>query len=85
MIERTIQEIIVERLELPVSPEEIGVDAPLFWDASQGGLGLDSLSSLELLAGLSERFGLPMEDVETQDFRSIQTLADYLRRHGIED
>ena len=50
MIERTIQEIIVERLELPVSPEEIGVDAPLFWDASQGGLGLDSLSSLELLS-----------------------------------
>lgn len=81
MMEQTIRKIIIERLELPFSPDEVPFDRPLFEEP--GGLGLDSLSALEILAALSEHFELPMEDVDTADFRNIATLAAYLRRQGV--
>jgi len=83
-IEDVVRQIIVDRLELPISADDIDVDAPLFGAPSVGGLGLDSLSSLDLLGGLSDTYKLPLEDIGTEDFRSVRTLADYLRKHGID-
>ena len=83
-IEDVVRQIIVERLELPLEASEIDVDAPLFGSPSVGGLGLDSLSSLELLGGLSDTYKLPLEDIGTEDFRSVRTLANYLRNQGVD-
>ena len=79
-----MRESIVESLELPTPPAEIGLEAPLFGPTSAGGLGLDSLASLEILTALSMRTDLPFDDIEAADFRSVSTLADYIRRHGVE-
>ena len=80
--EDLVRTIMVQALELPVRPEEIDVNAPLFGPQTAGGLGLDSLSSLEILAALSNHFELPFEDVEASDFQTVSTLASYLRRQG---
>jgi acyl carrier protein len=77
-LEDQIKEIIVQRLTLSVSPADLKSDAPLF---GPDGLDLDSLSSLEILAGLADKFDLPLDDIEAGDFESVATLADYLRRH----
>ena len=81
-LESIIQQLIIECLEIPPSLQQIEVEAPLFGPRKDGGLELDSLASLEILAALSDRFGLPLDDVEPEDFRTISSLADYLRRHG---
>ncbi|MBV9440741.1 MAG: acyl carrier protein [Candidatus Eremiobacteraeota bacterium] len=75
---------MTERLTLPVPVDEISDDASLFGgDVGAGDVGLDSLASLELSAALSDRFQLLLDDVEPSDFRSIRTLADYLRRKNV--
>ncbi len=84
-IEGTIQELIVERLMLPTPPAEIAVDAPLFGSAASGGLELDSLSSLEIIAAISERYDLPLDDVEPADLHNIASIVGYLKRHGVQE
>lgn len=84
LIEDVVRQIIVDRLELPIEASQIDLDAPLFGSPTAGGLGLDSLSSLELLGGLSDTYKLPLEDIGTEDFRSVRTLALYLRQHGVD-
>ena len=81
-IEETIQQLIVERLMLPIRPAEILVDVPLFGSSNSGGLELDSLSSLELVAAISEKYDLPLDDVEPADLYSVASITDYLKRHG---
>lgn len=82
-LEETVRHIIVECLELPAEVQTIKVSTPLFGSKWNGGLGLDSLSKLEILAELAARFDHPMDDIESSDFQSISTLADYLRRKGL--
>ena len=84
-IEDILRKIIVERLALPISPEELPSDASLFAPQFDGGLELDSLASLEIMAAISDRFQMPLDDMEPTDFENITSLADYLRRHGIKD
>jgi len=83
-LETLIQNIIVERLMLPIRPEEIEPTVPLFTSDDAGGLGLDSLGALEILAGLSEHYQTNLDDIEPQDLRSVASLAAYLRRRGVE-
>ena len=83
-LENTIRQTIVERLGIPRSMD-IGTDAPLFGTKGEGSLALDSLDSLEILAALSDRFNLPLDDVGPGDVLSISAVASYLRRHGVAD
>ena len=69
---------------LPVAPTELPADASLFAPQFAGGMELDSLASLEIMAAISDRFQLPLDDMEPADFTNISSLADYLRRHGVE-
>jgi acyl carrier protein len=75
-----IRKTIVEALNLPVTPQSIDENAPLFGPEAVGGLALESLSSLEILAALSDKFQSPLDDIEASDFYSVTSLADYLRR-----
>jgi acyl carrier protein len=80
-LEDTIRRTIVDTLALAVAPESIDESAPLFGPESAGGLGLDSLTSLEILAAFSDKYQSPLDDIEASDFYSVSTLADYFRRH----
>lgn len=83
-LESIVRETIVERLGLSGS-RQITSDAPLFGPKSDGGFDLDSLDSLEIMAALSDRFNLPLDDVGPEDVLSISSVASYLRRQGVAD
>jgi len=75
-IEDKLRTMIVDRLFLPVKPEEIPVDVSLM-DA----YGVDSVSLLELVVGLEEAFGIRLEDGDfnVQHFVTVAALRDFVR------
>ncbi|MBK9260251.1 MAG: acyl carrier protein [Polyangiaceae bacterium] len=76
-----IAKIIIERLELEgFDAQTFPKDMLLFAPDEHGGLGLDSLASLEIIAGLSTEFSLPFDDVAEDDFHTVNTLAAYVER-----
>lgn len=76
-IESEIKRIIVQVLELQIDPEEIGDEEVLFG----GGLGLDSIATLEIVVRLEEAFDVIVDDEElhTEMFESVRALSDYVR------
>jgi acyl carrier protein len=80
---RRIAAIVVARLELTVAPEAIALDAPLFAPRAAGGLELDSVAALEIIAALADEFDRPFDDIDGPDLMSVGTLAAYLQRHGV--
>ena len=71
---------IVNQLNLQdVKPEDIGDDQPLFVE----GLGLDSIDALELIVLLQQNYKVKLSNAEDgpQVFRSVRTMADYIRDH----
>lgn len=79
---RRVAEVIIERLELEdYTPESFPRDAVLFAPPEGGGLGFDSIASLEIIAGLADTFELPFDDVKREDFMSVDSLAAYIVRH----
>jgi acyl carrier protein len=76
-IKERLKRMMVNRLELKISPEEIKDDEPLFGE----GLGLDSVESLELVVGIEEEFGVVIEETEgiREKFYSVNTLATFIK------
>lgn len=74
-IESTLKNMIVERLFLPISPEEIVTNASLIDQ-----YGVDSVSLLELVVGLEEAFGIVIEDsdFDVRNFSSVANLRDFV-------
>ncbi|MFO7938093.1 MAG: acyl carrier protein [Kiritimatiellia bacterium] len=75
-IEAKLKEMIVERLFLNITPEEMGVDASLIEE-----YGVDSVSLLELVVGLEEAFGIMIEDsdFDVRNFSSVANLRDFVQ------
>ena len=75
-IERRVKEIIVERLFLKITPEEIKDD-----DALMEKLGVDSVSVFEIVVGLEEVFGISFEDDEfrIETFQDVASIAANVR------
>jgi len=77
-----LKELIVSRLKLEMSTDEIEDAAPLFGE----GLGLDSIDALELVLALEQKYGIKVEDEEVgkRIFASIDALAAYVdeKREG---
>jgi acyl carrier protein len=71
-----IKEAIVRSLKLPMKPEDIGDDMPLFDE----GLGLDSIDVLELVLELERSFGVTIADQDTgvKVLRTVDTIAAYV-------
>jgi acyl carrier protein len=69
-----IKRMIVARLDLPVDPEWITDDQPLFGR----GLELDSLDVLELLVAIEAEFDVRLYESQMSIFGSVSTLADYV-------
>lgn len=67
-----IKNILVENLRLP--EEDLTDDAKLFGDD----IGLDSVDSLEIIAGMNLLFGVSLMGVNDGVFADIRTLSEYI-------
>jgi acyl carrier protein len=75
-LKQDIKQAIVASLRLPIQPEEIGDNMPLFGE----GLGLDSIDVLELVLELERSFGVSISDEETgkRVLRSVDSIAEFI-------
>lgn len=69
-----IKKMIVSRLDLPIEPEWITDDQPLFGR----GLELDSLDVLELYVAIEAEFGVALYDSDMSVFGSVSCLAGHV-------
>ena len=72
-----IKQMLVEKLMLQTTPDQIGDDLPLF---GPNGLGLDSIDALELAVSMEKVFGVnvPNSEVAGRALRSVNTIHDYI-------
>jgi acyl carrier protein len=73
-----IKEVLVERLDLPIEPDWITDDQPLFGR----GLELDSVDALELAVGVDYVAEVTVTDEQVGMFGSINRVVDYIEVHG---
>jgi acyl carrier protein len=73
-----IKGAIVRSLKLPMQPDEIHNDVPLFGE----GLGLDSIDALELVLELERSFGVVIGDEQTggRVLRSVDSIAAFIEQ-----
>jgi acyl carrier protein len=78
VIENRIKTALVEALKLKLDPASLPTDLPLI----DKGLGLDSVSILQLVGSLEDEFSIRIEDTDiTRDlFRDISTISGYVRQ-----
>lgn len=69
-----LKAVLIERLMLPLEPDEIAEDSPLFGS----GVGLDSVDALEIVVAVESEFGVAITDEDMQAFRSINTVVDFI-------
>ena len=74
-IAEKIKNILVENLRIPA--EELDYEIELFGD----GIGLDSIDSLEIIAGIDQEFGVQMTGVAKESFYNIEALSKYVMEH----
>jgi acyl carrier protein len=78
--ESELAELIVEELNLEITPESIDPDAPLFG----GGLELDSIDILEIALAVSKNYGfkLSADDPDNERiFASLRALTAHIEKH----
>lgn len=71
-----IKDMLVENLRIPA--EMLEDDAELFG----GEIGLDSVDSLEIIAGIDDMFGVSMTGVDKTNFRDINALTNYVMENA---
>jgi acyl carrier protein len=74
-LKRRIKGVIVDRMNLKVSPEDIKDDEGLFGGA---GLGLDSIDALDLVVGIYEEFAVELKDDDMHIFANVNSIAGFL-------
>ena len=70
-----IKDMLVENLRIPA--DELENDSELFGDD----IGLDSIDSIEIIAGIDNLFGVQMTGAARENFQSIETLTKYVEEH----
>lgn len=75
-IENRLKKMIVERLFMKITPDQLDADKSLIND-----YGVDSVSLLELVVGLEDEFGLAIGDKEFKvaNFENVAALAAFVR------
>lgn len=73
-----LKTIIAEDLDVNLKAEDIDEHVPLF----EGGLGFDSIATVELIALLERHFGIEFSDAELspETFRNLTVLADFIEQ-----
>ena len=71
-----VKTAIVRCLRMPIKPEEIADDMPLFDE----GLGLDSIDALEIVLELQRSFGVEIgdEQVGKRVLRSVGSIVEFI-------
>jgi acyl carrier protein len=76
-LERELAQLIVQGLNLPLLPENIDPEAPLYGS----GLGLDSIDILEIALIVSKHYGVQLRadgEENQRIFRSLRHFAHYV-------
>lgn len=79
-LKEDLKKQIIEQLNLEdIAPADIQDDSMLFNDE---GLGLDSIDALELIVLLEKYYGIQVTNPDEGKvaFKSVQTMADYIRK-----
>jgi acyl carrier protein len=79
-LEAELAKLLVEALNLEVTPESIDPTAQLYGD----GLGLDSIDILELALEVSRRYGFQLRSDDQNNqliFQSLRSLAAHVATH----
>lgn len=87
-LEKRILVRMIEQLEIEdVDVDTYDYDAPIFASDEEDvpGLGLDSIDALELAVILHEEFGLKVEVKDMENLRTVQSVADYVRKEGADE
>lgn len=74
-IAKKIREMLIENLRIPA--EELTYESELFG----GDIGLDSIDSIEIIAGIDDLFGIDMTGAPRENFQTIETLANFVETH----
>ncbi|MFR0872730.1 MAG: acyl carrier protein [Oscillospiraceae bacterium] len=75
-IAEKIKNMLVENLRIPA--DELEYTSELFGDD----IGLDSIDSIEIIAGIDNLFGVQMTGAARENFQTIETLTKYVEEHG---
>jgi acyl carrier protein len=78
--ESELAALIVQALNLEISPDEIDPEAPLFGD----GLGLDSIDMLEIALAVSKKYGFKLRSDDADNeriFASLRALTAHIEKH----
>lgn len=72
----SVRQVLVESLDLPVEPAELGWETELFGNLPE----LDSLGVVALVAALEDRFDIVIEDDEFGEelFETVATLTTFV-------
>ena len=74
-IAEKIKNMLVENLRIPA--DELEYTSELFGDD----IGLDSIDSIEIIAGIDNLFGVQMPGAARENFQTIETLTKYVEEH----
>jgi len=75
-LENQVKAAIVRCLRMPIAPDEIADDMPLFGE----GLGLDSIDALELVLELQRTFHVVVSDEQMGQkvLRSVKSIVEFI-------
>ena len=74
-IAEKIKNMLVENLRIPA--DELEYTSELFGDD----IGLDSIDSIEIIAGIDNLFGVQMTGAARENFQTNETLTKYVEEH----
>jgi len=74
-IAEKIKAMLVENLRIPA--DELEYNSELFGDD----IGLDSIDSIEIIAGIDSLFGVQMTGAARENFQTIETLTKYVEEN----
>ena len=74
-IAEKIKNMLVENLRIPA--DELEYTSELFGDD----IGLDSIDSIGIIAGIDNLFGVQMTGAARENFQTIETLTKYVEEH----
>ena len=74
-IAEKIKNMLVDNLRIPA--DELEYTSELFGDD----IGLDSIDSIEIIAGIDNLFGVQMTGAARENFQTIETLTKYVEEH----
>jgi len=81
-LNKEICQMLLERLGFDdLAVEDIDFNAPLFTAADPEGigLGLDSVDSLEIVAGIRQNYNVRMTGSDMHVFENVNTITEFVR------